>query len=366
MSQEQLPHGLCVSQTSSSTCCRRRAGPASVPASARPAAGRAQPQGSPGRPRCPPRLPGKSSAQRAGGTTSKNRSLFGGSPGKTPPSSPAPRSPACSLPPRLGRSQGFLPLQALLPPSNFYSSLPGASAARPTPKQKGPKGDTPSGTPESSGTSAGCRTADLQKPRKGAAEPSLSLSTGPAGKHAGEGPFPEPPGRVGRPAACGGGRQRLLRRPTRPGGEGLAPPDPGPHSSGSRDPSLQTRDQGQEHRLCCQTGLSSPRIRWVTRSKAPARQSLHGDVPVVRGPNTCSAGVAVTVALITITAQWGHGDTGGGSQPKASLGPLGLSSVWAQKPQAPQGQLRASVPLRWLRGPILALRRLPRPRRGWG
>lgn len=77
------------------------------------------------------------------------------------PLRPAPRSPACSLPPRLGRSQGFLPVQALLPPSNFYSSLSGASAARPTPKQKGPKGDTPSGTPESSGTSAGCRTADL-------------------------------------------------------------------------------------------------------------------------------------------------------------------------------------------------------------
>ena len=112
--------------------------------------------------------------------------------------------------------------------------------------------------------------------------PSLSLSAGPAGKHAGEGPFPAPPGRVGRPAACEGGRQRLLRRPTLPGAEGLALPDPWPHSSGSRDPSLQTHDQGQEHRLRCQTGLSSTRIRWVTWNKALAHQSLHGDIPVVR------------------------------------------------------------------------------------
>ena len=161
-SQEQLPRASCVSQTSSST--------SPAPASARLAAGRAQPQ-APRAPRLlPPAAPWQVLSSESRRCHLQGQEPFRRVPPKDPSVQPTTLLPCLQPPPSLGQSQGFLPLQALLPPSNFYSSLPGASAAQPTPKQKGPKGDTPSGTPESSGTSAGCRTADLQKPRKGAAE----------------------------------------------------------------------------------------------------------------------------------------------------------------------------------------------------
>ena len=71
------------------------------------------------------------------------------------------------------------------------------------------------------------------------------------------------------PPACGTRRQVAALRtlPTPAGVGGLSLPDPRPPSPGSRDPRLQTHGRGQEHRLCCQTGLGSSLTRWVPWKK---------------------------------------------------------------------------------------------------
>lgn len=239
--------------------------------------GEEQPQDSPGpppaAPACYPRSLARPPPQRAGGVTSKDWTLTERPPGRTTPSSPPPCSPARSLPAsaRPGPWASFL-LQAPLPPSQLWgpchSASGGESCSRWTPKQKRPKGDIPSGTPGSSATSAGRRTAGLQKPQEAVAGRLPLTQPGPAGHALGEDPFPARPGRVGRaPSLRGKETGCCLTVPCPHLGGGLSLPDPQPPFPGSKDPRLQTHGWGQEHRLHCQTGLGLSLTRWVPWKK---------------------------------------------------------------------------------------------------